>query len=48
MSGNMQTLSDGVARDRFTIEVGDVRQLDTVLANLRMLNSVYDAYRVVV
>jgi len=47
MSGSMQTLPDGVARDRFTIEVGDVRQLDTVLANLRTLSTVYDAYRVV-
>jgi GTP pyrophosphokinase len=47
LSGSMQTLADGVSRDRFTIEVGDVRQLDTVLSNLRLLNSVYDAYRVV-
>jgi guanosine-3',5'-bis(diphosphate) 3'-pyrophosphohydrolase len=47
LSGSMQTLPDGVSRDRFTIEVGDVRQLDTVLSNLRVLNSVYDAYRVV-
>jgi GTP pyrophosphokinase len=47
LAGSVNTLSDGVARERFTIEVGDVRQLDTVLANLRILNSVYDAYRVV-
>jgi GTP diphosphokinase / guanosine-3',5'-bis(diphosphate) 3'-diphosphatase len=47
LAANVQTLPDGVARERFTIEVGDIRQLDTVLANLRLLNSVYDAYRVV-
>jgi len=47
VSGNVQTLPDGVARDRFTVEVGDVRQLDTILSNLRTLDSVYDAYRMV-
>lgn len=47
ISGSVQTLPDSVARERFTIEVGDVRQLDTILANLRTLSTVYDAYRVV-
>lgn len=47
ISGQMQTLSDGVVRDRFTIEVGDVRQLDNILANIRAIDTVYDAYRVV-
>ncbi len=47
ISGTVQTLPDSVARERFTIEVGDVRQLDTILANLRTLSTVYDAYRVV-
>ena len=43
----VQTLPDGVVRDRFTIEVGDVRQLDNILANIRAISTVYDAYRVV-
>jgi GTP diphosphokinase / guanosine-3',5'-bis(diphosphate) 3'-diphosphatase len=47
ISGSVQTLPDGVVRDRFTIEVGDVRQLDNILANIRSIDTVYDAYRVV-
>src|SRR5665647_3865774 len=34
------------ARDRFTLEVGEVRQLDNILANIRSIHTVYDAYRV--
>jgi (p)ppGpp synthase/HD superfamily hydrolase len=34
-------------RDRFTLEVGDVRQLENILANIRAIHTVYDAYRVV-
>src|SRR5665647_194770 len=47
VGGSVQTLPDGVARDRFTLEVGDVRQLDNILANIRSIHTVYDAYRVV-
>jgi len=47
VGGSMQTLPDGVARDRFTLEVGEVRQLDNILANIRGIHTVYDAYRVV-
>jgi guanosine-3',5'-bis(diphosphate) 3'-pyrophosphohydrolase len=47
VSGTVQTLADGVVRDRFTLEVGDVRQLDNILANIRAVSTVYDAYRVV-
>ena len=47
VGGAMQTLPDGVVRDRFTLEVGDVRQLDNILANIRSIHTVYDAYRVV-
>ena len=46
IGGSMQTLPDGVVRDRFTLEVGDVRQLDNILANIRSIHTVYDAYRV--
>ena len=44
---NVQTLPDSVVRDRFTLEVGDVHQLDNILANIRAIATVYDAYRVV-
>ena len=47
VAGSVQTLADGVVRDRFTVEVGDVRQLDNILANIRAIGTVYDAYRVV-
>jgi GTP pyrophosphokinase len=47
IGGSVQTLPDGVVRDRFTLEVGDVRQLDNILANIRSIQTVYDAYRVV-
>jgi GTP pyrophosphokinase len=47
LSGQVQTLTDGAVRDRFTIEVGDVRQLDNILANIRAIDTVYDAYRIV-
>ena len=47
IGGSMQTLADGVVRDRFVVEVGDVRQLDNILANIRSIDTVYDAYRVV-
>ena len=42
----MQTLPDGVVRDRFTLLVGDVRQLDNILGNIRNIHTVYDVYRV--
>ncbi|HJW75234.1 MAG TPA: bifunctional (p)ppGpp synthetase/guanosine-3',5'-bis(diphosphate) 3'-pyrophosphohydrolase [Thermoleophilia bacterium] len=45
INGSVQTLPDGVVRDRFTVEVGDVRQLDNILANIRAIPTVYDAYR---
>ena len=47
IGGSMQTLADGVVRDRFTLEVGDVRQLENILANIRSVTTVYDAYRVI-
>ena len=46
VGGSMQTLSDGVVRDRFTLLVGDVRQLDNILGNIRSIHTVYDVYRV--
>ena len=43
----MQTLPDGIVRDRFVLEIGDVHQVANVIANLKAIGTVYDAYRVV-
>ncbi len=42
-SGHVQ---DQMARNRYVIQVGDVRTLKAVLSGLRQLESVFDAYRV--
>ncbi len=47
VGGSVQTLPDGIVRDRFTLQVGDVRQLDNILANIRGIHTVYEAYRIV-
>ena len=47
VGGAVQTLSDGVVRDRFVLEIGDVHQLANIIANLKAIGTVYDAYRVV-
>jgi GTP diphosphokinase / guanosine-3',5'-bis(diphosphate) 3'-diphosphatase len=39
-------VADQMARNRYVIEVGDVRTLKAVLSGLRQLESVFDAYRV--
>ncbi len=46
VSSFTHTGSDRVARLRFDLELGDPSQLDSVLATLRRIDSVYDAYRV--
>ena len=47
VGGAVQTLSDGIVRDRFVLEIGDVHQVANVIANLKAIGTVYDAYRVV-
>jgi GTP pyrophosphokinase len=39
-------VQDQMARNRYVIEVGDVRTLKAVLSGLRQLESIFDAYRV--
>jgi GTP pyrophosphokinase len=43
----VQTLPDGIVRDRFVLEIGDVHQLANIIMNLKAIGTVYDAYRVV-
>ena len=48
--GAVDPLRRGLIRSgakRRPLEVGDVRQLDNILANIRSIHTVYDAYRVV-
>ena len=45
VSANVQT-EDGMIRNRFTVEVGDVENLRHLLSALRNIESVFDAYRV--
>ena len=38
--------SDGMARNRYAVEIGDVKTLRSVLSALRAIDSVWDAYRI--
>jgi len=37
---------EGMARNWYVLEIGDLRELKAVLASLRQVDSVIDAYRV--
>jgi GTP pyrophosphokinase len=39
-------VADGIARNRYVLEIGDLRTLKAVLSGLRQLEGVVDAYRV--
>ena len=39
-------VEDGMARNWYTVEVGEVKELRTLLTALRNLDAVFDAYRV--
>ena len=39
-------VEDNIVHDRFVVDVGDVETLKAVIANLRQVESVFDAYRV--
>jgi GTP pyrophosphokinase len=40
------TVDDGLARNWYTAEIGDVKSLRSLLTALRNLEAVFDAYRV--
>ncbi|KRB74218.1 GTP pyrophosphokinase [Nocardioides sp. Root190] len=46
LSANLTTSRDRVAKSRFTFEMADAKHLDTVLAAVRTVPGVFDAYRV--
>jgi GTP pyrophosphokinase len=46
LSSTSHTGSDRISRMRFEFELGDPAHLDSLLAALKRVDSVYDAYRV--
>ena len=47
LSANSTTGRDRITRLRFTFELGDITHLSSILAGVKRIDSVYDAYRVV-
>ncbi len=47
ISANVTTKSDAVARLQFTFELADIHHLDHVMRQVKKIESVYDAYRVI-
>ena len=47
VSANVTTKSDAVARLRFTFELADIHHLDHVMRQVKKVEAVYDAYRVI-
>ncbi|MBA2509280.1 MAG: bifunctional (p)ppGpp synthetase/guanosine-3',5'-bis(diphosphate) 3'-pyrophosphohydrolase [Nocardioidaceae bacterium] len=46
LSANLQTSRDRIAKSKFTFEMGDPAHLDHVLAAVRLIDGVFDVYRV--
>jgi guanosine-3',5'-bis(diphosphate) 3'-pyrophosphohydrolase len=46
LAAQIQTTDDNTVRDRFVFEVPGVEYLETVLQRIRMIDTVFDAYRV--
>jgi GTP diphosphokinase / guanosine-3',5'-bis(diphosphate) 3'-diphosphatase len=47
LSAQVGTMKDRVAYLRFTFELGDIAHLDQIIAQIKRVESVYDAYRMV-
>ncbi len=47
LAANSTTGRDRITRLRFTFELGDITHLSSILANVKRVDGVYDAYRVV-
>ncbi len=46
VSAICNTTSDHLVNDRFVVEVGDAKLLDTVLENIKNIDTVFDAFRI--
>jgi len=47
LAANSTTGRDRITRLRFTFELGDITHLSSILATVKRIDGVYDAYRVV-
>jgi len=46
VSAQCNTTPDHTVRDRFVVEIGDAKLLDTVLETIKAIDTVFDAYRI--
>jgi GTP pyrophosphokinase len=46
VSADCNTSSDHLVKDRFVVEVSDSKLLDTVLENIKGIDTIFDAYRI--
>ncbi len=46
VSAVCNTTSDHLVNDRFVVEIGDAKLLDTVLENIKSIDTVFDAFRI--
>ena len=46
VSAQCSTSTDRMVRDKFVVEIGDAKLLDTVLESIKGIDTVYDAYRI--
>lgn len=46
ISAQCNTTTDHMVEDRFVVEIGDAKLLDTVLDNIKTIDTVFDAYRI--
>ncbi|MEK7817394.1 MAG: TGS domain-containing protein, partial [Actinomycetota bacterium] len=46
ISAQCNTTPDHIVENRFVVEVGDAKLLDTVLENIKSIDTVFDAYRI--
>jgi GTP pyrophosphokinase len=46
VAAQCNTAGDNTVRDKFVVEVGDAKLLDSVLDNIKTLDTVFDAYRI--
>ncbi len=46
ISADCNTSGDHLVKDRFVVEVGDAKLLDTVLENIKGIDTIFDAYRI--
>ena len=46
VSAHCMTTADHLVKDRFIVEIGDAKLLDTVMESIKSIDTVFDAYRI--